>query len=92
MHSSGLDLPYYDVVPARGHELKSQDFFFGFHLHLAERCCKNLQSARGLARCKSGPAITWLVDVTIYCTIFQKQFINLPPTSPVFTHKIIKKK
>ena len=66
--------------------------FFGLLLYLAERCCENLQSARGLARCKSGPATTWLVDVTIYCTIFQKQFSISPSTSPVFTHKILLKK
>ena len=66
--------------------------FFSLHLHLAERCCKNLPRARGPARCKSGPAITWLVSVTIYCTIFQKQFSNSPLTLPVFTHKIFKKK
>ena len=42
--------------------------FYGHHLHLAERRCENLQSARGPARCKSGPAITWLVSVTIYRT------------------------
>ena len=40
----------------------NRKIFFGLRLHLAERCCKNLQSARGLARCKFGPAITWLVD------------------------------
>ena len=34
---------------------------------------------QGPAQCKSGPAITWLVSVTIYCTIFQQQFINSPP-------------
>ena len=32
--------------------------------------------------------ITWIVDVTIYCSIFQKQFSISPPTSPVFRHKI----
>ena len=52
---------------ALGSNLKT---FFGLHQHLAERCCKNLQSARGPARCKYGPAITWLVSVTIYYTIF----------------------
>ena len=31
--------------------------FFGLYLHLAERCCENLQSARGLARFKFGPAM-----------------------------------
>ena len=61
------------------------------HLCLAERRCENLQSARGLARCKSGPAITWLVDVTIHCTIFQKQFSISPPTSPVLRTKYFKK-
>ena len=44
---------------------------FFFHLHLAGRSCENPQSARDPARCKSGPAITQLVGVTIYCTIFQ---------------------
>ena len=46
--------------------------FYGLHLHLAERSCKNLLSVRGPARCKSGPAITCLVNVTYYCTIFQR--------------------
>ena len=54
--------------------------FFGFPLNLAERSCKNSQSAGGPARCKSGPPIAWLVGVTIYCTIFQEQFSNSPPT------------
>ena len=42
--------------------------FFGLHLYLAGRCCKNPLSARDPAQCKSGPG---LVSVTIYCTIFQ---------------------
>ena len=67
----------------------NRKILFILHLYLAERCCENLQRARGLARCKFGPAITWLVDVTIYCTVFQKQFNISPPTSPVFTHKIL---
>ena len=45
--------------------------FYRLHLRLAERCFGNLQSARGPAQCKSGPAITWLVGVTINYTIFQ---------------------
>ena len=40
--------------------------FFGLHLYLATRCCKNHLSARGLAQCKSGPGITCLVSVTKY--------------------------
>ena len=43
------------------YQLKALLTFYGLHLHLAERCSENLQSARGPARCKSGPAITWLV-------------------------------
>ena len=78
----------YQLVAPRS----NRNIFFGLHLYLAERCCKNLQSARGLAQCKSGPAITWLVDVTIYCTIFQKQFSISPPTSPVLRAKYFKKK
>ena len=66
--------------------------FYGLHLHLVERCCENLQSARGPARCKSGPAITWLVSVTIYCTIFQQQFINSPPPRQFLRTKYFLKK
>ena len=66
--------------------------FYGLHLHLAERCCENLQSARGPARFKSGPAITWLVSVTIYCTIFQQQFINSPPHRQFLRTKYFLKK
>ena len=42
--------------------------FFGLHLYLPGRCCKNSLSARGPAHCKSGPGITCLVSVTIYFT------------------------
>ena len=66
--------------------------FYGLHLYLAERCCKNLQSAKGPTPCKSGPAITWLVGVTIYCTIFQWQFINSPPPRQFLRSKYLKKK
>ena len=44
--------------------------FFGPHLYLEERRCENPLSARGPAQCKSGPGITCLVTVTIYCSIF----------------------
>ena len=44
--------------------------FFDLPPYLAERSCKNPLSARDPARCKSGPAITWLISVAIYCTIF----------------------
>ena len=71
---------------------KSYIYIFGRILYLAEIGRKNLQSARDLERCKSGRAITCLVDVIIYCTIFQKQFSISPPTSPVLRKKYFKKK
>ena len=45
------------------------DFFWSSPI-LAGRCYKNPQSARGPLQCKSGPKITWLVNVTIYCIFF----------------------
>ena len=60
--------------------------FFGLQPYLAGRCCDNPQTTRGPAHRKFGPEITWLVGVTIYCTMFQLQFTS---TSPVFTRKII---
>ena len=63
--------------------------FFGLHLRLAGRCCKNPLSARNPAQCKCGRGMTCLVSVTIYCTIFQLQ---LNSTSPAFMHKILRKK
>ena len=45
--------------------------FFCLYLYLAGRTCKNPHSAKGPARCKSGPAITLLVGVTFYGIIFQ---------------------
>ena len=47
--------------------------FYGLHLpvYLAERRSENLQSAGAQLDENSGPAITWLESVTIYCTIFQ---------------------
>ena len=75
-----------------GAPIWNRKIFFDLQVYITKRRCENLQSARGLARCKSGPAITWLVDVTIYCTIFQKQFSISPPTSPVCRHKILFKK
>ena len=71
--------------------LSSLKTSYGLHLYLAERCCENLQSARGPARCKSDPAISWLVSETIYCTIFQQQFSNSPPPRQFFAQNTFKK-
>ena len=45
--------------------------FFGLHLYLGGRCCKNPLSARGLVQCKSSQGIACLVSVTNYCTTIQ---------------------
>ena len=42
--------------------------FFGLHLYLPGRCCKNPLSTKGPTQSKSGPGITCLVSVTIYFT------------------------
>ena len=42
--------------------------FFGLHLYLPEDVAKIPYIAGGNAQCKSGPEITCLVSVTIYCT------------------------
>ena len=62
---------------------------FGLHLYSAGRCYKNPLSARGPAQCKSGLGITCLVNIIIYCTIFQSGFKS---TWPVLRHKILLKK
>ena len=67
MQQPGPDL-FYSTVP--GPRAQMVRHFFDLHLYLAGRSCENPQSARGPARCKSGPAITWLVGVIFYCTIF----------------------
>ena len=63
--------------------------FFGLHLYLAGRCCKNFQRARGTAQCISGPGTTCLVSVTIYCTIFHD---GSPPHRQFLRTKYLKKK
>ena len=74
--SQALILTFYErnaitsAVFAIWHRARPSDgkTFFGLHLYLPGRCCKNSLSARGHAQCKSGPGITCLVSITIYCT------------------------
>ena len=57
---------------ARGPAMRSDGTtFFGLHLYLAGRCCDNSQSTRGPVQYKFGSGMTWLVCVTIFCSIFQ---------------------
>ena len=72
---SGPDLPFYErnAITRAGFTIwynaraprTDGKTFFGLHLYLAERCCKNSQSTRGPVQCKSGAGITWLVSLNI---------------------------
>ena len=65
--------------------------FCGLHLYFAKRCRENLQSAKCSAQGNCGPATTWLVGVTIYCTI--SIFNNKqPPLRQFLGEKILLKK
>ena len=61
--------------------------FFGLHLYSAGRCCKNPQSARAPRNLNPArAAITKLVGVAIYCTIFNK---SSPPPRQFLGDKIL---
>ena len=45
--------------------------------------------ARSPTQCKSDPAMTWLVDVTIYCTLFNNKS---PPPRQFLRDKTLLKK
>ena len=79
----------YGTVP--GPRAQMVRLFFYLHLYLAGRSCENPQSARGLVRCKSGPAITWLIGVTFCNIIFQTQFSNSPPPRLFYAQNTLKK-
>ena len=74
-----------------GAQSSNRKTFFGFHLHLSERSCKNLQSAMDPARYKSGPAIIWFIGVTIHCTIFQQLFSNSLQLPSFYAQNTLKK-
>ena len=58
MQQPGPDLRHGTVPGAPRSDNKT---LFGLHLYLAERCCENTHSAKGLAQCKPAGAITRLV-------------------------------
>ena len=64
MQQPGPDL-FCGTVP--GPRAQMVRLFFDLHLYLAVTCCENPQSARGPVRCKSAPAITWLVGRALNC-------------------------
>ena len=67
MQQPELDLSYGTVPGPRAQMVR---LVLDLHLYLAGRSCENPQSAWCPAQCKSDPAATWLIGVTIYCTIF----------------------
>ena len=50
--------------------------FFGLHLYLVGKYCKNPQEPRALLNANLARAITWFVGITICCTSFNN---NSPP-------------
>ena len=84
----GPDL-FYGTVP--GPRAQMVRLFFLSSPIFGRKILLNPQSARGPARCKSGPEITWLVGITIYCTIFQQQFSNSSPPPQLSRSKNLKK-
>ena len=49
----------------------SEDTFFGLHLYLAGKYCKNPKVPGAQLNVNPARAITWFVGVTIYLYIFQ---------------------
>ena len=68
----GRDLTYGTVPRAP----RSDKTFFGLHLYLVGKYCKNPKVPGAQSNVNRARAITWLVAVTIYCTFFSN---NLPP-------------
>ena len=51
--------------------------FFGLHLYLAGKYCKNPQVPGAQLNVNPARAIAWFVGVTFYCTFFNDN--SLPP-------------
>ena len=71
----GTDLTYGTVPGAPRSNGKT---FFGLHLCLTEKYCKNPKVPGAQLNVNRARAITWFVGATIYCTFFNN---NLPPPS-----------
>ena len=68
-----------------GAPCSDSETFFGLHLYLAERHCKNLQRAKGPAKCKSGPSYYTVSKRNHLLYHFKKQ--QFTSTWPIFTRK-----
>ena len=60
--------------------------FFGLHLYLAGKYCKNPKVPRAQFNLNPAPAVTWFVGVTIYCTFFNN---NSPPSRQFLCTKVL---
>ena len=71
--------------------LRSNKTFFGLHLYLAGKYCKNPQEPGAQLNVNPARTITWLVGVTILC---RPTFFNntLPPPRQFLCNKILLKK
>ena len=63
--------------------------FFGLHRYLAGKYCKNLKVPRAQLNVNPARAMTWFVDVIIYCTFFNN---SSPPPHQFLCNKILLKK
>ena len=64
-------------------------FFFGLHLYLAEKYCKNPKVPEAQFNVNPARAITWFAGVTIYRTFFN---YNSPSPRQFSCNKILLKK
>ena len=63
--------------------------FFGVHLYLTGKFCKNPKMPGAQLSVNPARAVTWFAGVTIYCTFFND---NLPPPRQFLCNKILLKK
>ena len=63
--------------------------FFGIHLYLAVKYCKNPKGLGAQLDVNPARAITWFEGVTIYCTFFNN---NSPPPRQFLCNKMLLKK
>ena len=64
-------------------------FFFGLHLYLVGKYCKNPKVPGAQLNVNPARAIAWFVGVTIYCAFFNN---NSPPPLQFLCNKILLKK
>ena len=85
MQQPGTDLSYSTVPGAP----RSDKTFFGLHLDLAGNYCENPKVPGAQLNVNPGRAITWFVNVTIYCTFFNN---NSTPPRQFLCNEILLKK